>query len=690
MKLFQYELKKTILSKGFKAVCLVLLVVSVLLGLLFAEKPSYDIQAVDAIVREYRDNPNAVLERYHDLEEAYNEYKELLYSDLEIEIDIPEAVIEYEQYKLAFEKINRQKTYIEKLDKTIHELDKQQSVVSDEQRVVNDILKNVYQKNKSLRLGTGDMSGLSNLFSLLAYLLFPILLFGAFVGTTVAFRDRQRGSELLFYATLYGRRHTLLAKTVTCLVCTVVPSVIAILLSVGFYSIASGFIAFGEYIQNSMSFALYPTPLTVWQAVLILSAFIILAGIFLCLLACLVGKYSKNRVFPLVCSAIVVLLTLLYGVGNSNIAGSISNIGSLFDLCNGNVVFSHIYPVVTGETVIYGLLLIPLLYFFALVVMCGLYVLHPFRPIEYQTLSLPQLPTLRKSKRVKSVFAYELQKQLFASKTLLLLIAVLLIKLYASYIGYHFEPTYTEQKYHSYMTSIQGEYTEEKHEALNRELSELYEIMGQKEEMERKYRAGEISRTEMGRYLVSFYEAEQNEKALVKVNERLEFIKSQIENGKQPYIVYDTGWNELLVSEIDAVLLVFIIAALCGIYSDEYKNGMNKLYSVCNIKALRRAKIGFCIGISVFAAIAFSAIETIMIAVNFTLPLCLTQASGIEGITLFDSFPLIAYYGLRVFAECIFVSIFSLGVSLLSYLTKNKVLTFLLSLSLLLVLLLLI
>ena len=690
MKLFHYELKKTILSKGFKAVCLVLLVVSVLLGLLFAEKPSYDIQAVDAIVREYRDDPNAVTKRYHDLEEAYNEYKELLYSDLEIEIDIPEAVIEYEQYKLAFEKINRQKTYIEKLDKTIHELDKQQSVISAEQRVVGDFLKNNYQKNKSLRLGTGDMSGLSNLFSLLGYLLFPIMLFGAFVGTTVSFSDKRRGSELLFYSAPYGRRHTLNAKTATCLFCTIVPSVIAIFISVVVFSVASGFTAFCEYLQNSMTFALYPTPLTVWQAILILSAFIILAGIFLCLITCLVGKYSKNRVFPLVFSSIVVLLTFLFGVGNSNIAGSISNIGSLFDLCNGNVVFSHIYPVVIGETAIYGVLLVSLVYFFTVVIMCGLYVLHTSRPIEYKTLSLPQFPTLTKRKRVKSVFAYELQKQLFASKTLLLLIAVLLIKLYASRTGYHFEPTYTEQKYHSYMTSIQGEYTEEKRDALNHELSELYEIMRQKEEMERKYRAGEIARTEMGRYLVLFYEAEQNEKALVKANERLEFIKSQIENGKQPYIVYDTGWNELLASEIDAVLLVFIIAALCGIYSDEYKNGMNKLYSVCNIRALRRAKIGFCIGISVFAAIAFSAIETIIIAVNFTLPLCLTQASGIEGITLFDSLPLIAYYGLRVFAECIFVSIFSLGVSLLSYLTKNKVLTFLLSLSLLLVLLLLI
>ncbi|MBQ6905554.1 MAG: hypothetical protein IJN75_00925 [Clostridia bacterium] len=690
MKLFHYELKKTILSKGFKSVCLVLLVVSVLLGLVFAEKPSYDVQAVDAIVREYRDDPNAVTKRYHDLEEAYNEYKELLYSDLEIEIDIPEAVIEYEQYKLAFEKINRQKTYIEKLDKTIHELDKQQSVISAEQRVVGDFLKNNYQKNKSLRLGTGDMSGLSNLFSLLGYLLFPIMLFGAFVGTTVSFSDKRRGSELLFYSAPYGRRHTLNAKTATCLFCTIVPSVIAIFISVVVFSVASGFTAFCEYLQNSMTFALYPTPLTVWQAVLILSAFIILAGIFLCLITCLVGKYSKNRVFPLVFSSIVVLLTFLFGVGNSNIAGSISNIGSLFDLCNGNVVFSHIYPVVIGETAIYGVLLVSLVYFFTVVIMCGLYVLHPFRPIEYKTLSLPQLPTLTKRKRVKSVFAYELQKQLFANKTLLLLIAVLLIKLYASRTGYHFDPTYTEQKYHSYMTSIQGEYTEEKHEGLNRELSELYGIIGQKEEMERKYREGEITRTEMGRYLVLFYEAEQNEKALVKANERLEFIKSQIEYGKQPYIVYDTGWNKLLASEIDAVLLVFIIAALCGIYSDEYKNGMNKLYSVCNIRALRRAKIGFCIGISVFAAIAFSAIETIMIAVNFTLPLCLTQASGIEGITLFDSFPLIAYYGLRVFEECIFVSIFSLGVSLISYLTKNKVLTFLLSLSLLLVLLLLI
>lgn len=679
MRLIRYELKKAVLSRGLKGICLALLVVSACLGFFCAEKPQYDVDAIERIAETYAHDPESVAERYEELRKAYEEYSELLYSDIDTDIAVPESIVEFEQYKLAFERINRQHTYIEKLDRTIRELKKYQSNSSDDRYSINEMLIGVYERNKTLRLGREDMHGLEELFALLSYLLFPLMTVGAFLGSTVAFRDRQRGNELLFRSTGYGRRHSLFAKIVSCLVCCTALSVAAVLVSVAVYSVSSGFGAFTAYIQNSDAFALFPLPLTVLESVFIIWAFLALACFFVCMVSCLVGKYSKNRVFPLVCSAGVMVLQFVAAVGEPNVAGSIWNIGSFGALCDGNILFSHIYAVVIGGKVVYGMLAVSFLYGICTVIMCTVFVLQRNRAKEHKPVVLPERCLPRHRTRVGSVYTYEWKKQLFANKTLLLILAAILIKIYVSLTIYNFEPTYTEQKYHSYMSSIQGEYTAEKHETLTHELTELYEIIGQKEEMERKYRANEITRNEMGAYLVQFYEAEQNEKALAKVCERLEYVKSQIESGKQPSMVYDTGWNQLFASQADLVLAVLIIAAMCGIYSDEYKNGMNRIYAVYNVKALHKSKVAFCIGLSVICVVVFSAVDTLLIAHNYSLPLFTTQASGIEGTAVLDTLPLYAYTLVRVLAECVFVCAFALAVAFLSYATKNKVLTFVLS-----------
>ncbi len=689
MKLIRYEIKKTVLSRGFKGMCLVLLAVSVCFGIFFAEKPPYDVDAIERIMEEYEKSPASVKERYKELQKVYDEYTELLYSDMGSDIAVPELITEYEQYRIAFERINRQHTYIDKLDRTINELAKHQSGISNEQRMVNEMLKGVYGKNKTLRLGNDDMYGLGNLFELLSYLVLPIMIVGAFLGSTVVLSDRQRGSELLLHSTVYGRRSLFFAKTAACAVCCTVLSVSPVLVSVTVYSLSSDFCAFAEYIQNSDAFALYPMPLTVFEAILIILAFAVLSCFFVCTVACVVGKYSKNRVFSLVCSAVIIVFNFAVGFGDPNAAGSVLNIGSLTALCDGNTLFAHIYPVVIGGKAVYGMSVISILYFLCTIAICTVFVLHRIRPTEHKPFPIPELSLTRNPPPIKSLYAYECQKQLLANKTMLLLAVAVVIKLYVSLTVYNFAPTYTEQKYHSYMTSIEGEYTAEKQERLDCELSWLYEIMGQKEEMERKYRAGEITRNEMGMYLVEFYEAEQNEKALVKVRKRLEYIRSQIEIGKQPSVVYDTGWNKLLALETDIVLAVLIIAAMCGIYSDEYKNGMNKLYAVCNGKALHKSKIAFCIGFSIICVGVFSAVDTVIIACNHTLPLFTAQASSIEGTSFFNSLSLFGYSLTQLLMECVFVCGFGLAVAFLSYSTQNKVLTFLLSLSLMFVALLL-
>ena len=397
------------------------------------------------------------------------------------------------------------------------------------------------------------------------------------------------------------------------------------------------------------------------------------------MVSCVVGKYSGNRVFSLVGASVVAAAQYAGKIGNPHVAGSLWNIGSFASLCDGNTLFAHIYPVVMGGTVLYGMAVVSFLYLLCALALCSVFVLHRNRPAEYKALRVAIPRRTRRRNRVRSVSAYERQKQLFANRILPVLVVAVLLKLYVSAQMYGFTPTYTEQKYRSYLTSIEGDYTAEKQEALDGELSELYAVMGQKEEMERKYRAGEVTSSEMGQYLVRFYEAEQNEKALVRVRERLAYLRSQVEDGKRPSVLYDTGWNRLFAVRGDVVLGLLLIASMCGLFSDEYRNRMYLLYAVCDRKALRKAKLAFCVGFSAVCAFAFSAIDVAMIAGYASLPLCTARASGIEGVAFLDPLPLFACALLRAAATCVSACGFSLGVAACSRVTKSKVLTFLLS-----------
>lgn len=680
MKLIQFELIKTIKSKGVKVICFVLIIASVALGFIIADKPSYNVDVIDGIIEEYNNSPEQVTEFYKDLQEQCEEYFDLIYSQTNNDIDIPNLIIEYEYYRLAFERINRQKNYIEKLDSTIKELKKQQSSVGEKQYAINEMLESIYIRNCSLKLGNKDMYGLENLFKLLSYLLFPCMFVGAYIGITVTFNDRQRGNEFLIHSTVLGRKHLLFSKIAVCIIFCTVFCVLSVIVSVFSFSIACDFTIFNEYIQNSISFALYPLPLRVFETIIIVMLLIVLSSTFVSVMACAVGRFSKNRIFPLVTSALIIVVSFFFRIGNRNLAGSLLNISTLFKMCDGNVLFSHIFPIVIGKTVIYGILIVPIVYFLLIVIAIMLYVFYRLEATENKIIKFPSFSLRRNKYKIKNIYVYELKKQLFANKALLLLVIAIFIKSYVSFTMYSFNPSYIETKYRSYITSIQGEYSSEKHELVKQEIDELYETIEKKDQMEQKYRNGEITRNEMGKYLVDFYEAEQNEKALQEVNEYLDYIKMQTDNGKNPSIVYDKGWNKLFTSKIDVLQIVLIVGAMCGIYSDENRRGMNRLYSVCNYKALHKSKIVFCVAFSVFSVIIFCCIDSIIIAENFSLPLLLAQASSIKGVLYLNSFSLLVCAIIRLFAKCFFVSVFSILIVFLSYITKNKVLTFLLSL----------
>jgi len=678
MKLIRYELLKIAVSRGFLGVTIALLILSVALGYFSAREPRYDPQETEAIVEAYRLHPEETLRQYEALEEEYKAYLNLLLSE-ELQSSVPPAsVIRFEQYKLAFERIERQSHYTDALRDAIRNLEKQSA--EGEQAAVNGYLLRVYERNLSLRLGTGSMEGLQGLYETISFLHLPLMLFAILSGVTAVYSQRERGTELLIHASFRGRAPSSLTKALASAAVWGFICALSLLLAIGTYSVKSGFRSFGGYLQECADFMLFPIPLTVAESLLILFAMIFVCGLTFCGVAALIGKYCRNRVFPLAGASFLLLTGVLPQPPE---AGSLLRIMPAASLFDGNRLFAHLYPVVAGDVPLYGGLIAFAAYASAALLIWGLFILFPAKAVERKgsSLSLPKLP---RRHTVGTVLGYEWRKQLFANKTLWLLIGATVLKVVVSWNTFACEPTYTDEKYREYMLSIQGPYTEEKREALEEELEGLYGLMATRTEMENRYRNGEISRGEMGRYLSAFYEAEHNEKALLAAKERLDELHERYLDGQAAFVVYDTGWERLLSPSFDLLLLLLTIGACCGLFSDEYRQGMVSLYAVSACRAAEKAKLFFCIGLAAIAAVSFRCIDLLILLKQSLLPLGNAPSCGLGGVSFLQNAPLWMAYA----ATVLFTFAYALGVaaavSLFSRFTKNKGIAFLLSLGLLL------
>lgn len=680
MKLIRFELLKITVSRGFLGVTAALLVLSGVLGYFSAREPRYDPRETDAIVESYRGDPEETVRQYEALREEYEAYLQLLLSEEHQPSQPPASVVRFEQYQLAFDRILRQEQYTELLRGTIRNLEKQGVGGSGEQAAVNRYLLGRYERNLSLRLGTESMEGLTGLYETISLLYLPLILFAIFLGVTAVYSQRERGTENLIHASLLGRAASSLAKAVASALVWSLVCVLSLLLAVGTYSARSGFWSFGGYLQECEAFMLFPIPLTVAESLLLLFGLIYACGLTFCGIAMITGAYCRNRVFPLAATSLLLLTGLLPEPPQ---AGSLLRILPAANLFDGNKVFAHLYPVVVGDTPLYGGFVVLAVYTAVLFALSGLFIALPVKAVERKSSSLP-LPKLPRRHTVGTVLGYEWKKQLFANKTLWLLLGVMVLKIAVSLNTLAYEPTYTDEKYRTYMLSIQGPYTEEKRETVQKELDELYGLMAMRSEMETRYRNGELSREEMGRYLSAFYEAEHNEKALLAVQERLDELHTRYLNGQASFVVYDAGWQKLLSLSPDLLLLLLIIGACCGLYSDEHKRGMHSLYKTAEYRAADKAKAFFCVGFAAVTAGLFRCIDLFILWKQSLLPLWNAPACGLGGFSALQNAPLWTVFAFTVLFTFAFALGVSAMVSLLSRLTKNKGIAFLLSLGLIL------
>ena len=95
--------------------------------------------------------------------------------------------------------------------------------------------------------------------------------------------------------------------------------------------------------------------------------------------------------------------------------------------------------------------------------------------------------------------------------------------------------------------------------------------------MRSQVQSGLITTEQYNVYLQRLYAAEVRQSAFLRLDEQRRHIESLRDEGKKAEIIFDSGWKTLFGAKPDLYLYALILLLFAGIYSFEYKSGMDGL-----------------------------------------------------------------------------------------------------------------
>lgn len=276
---------------------------------------------------------------------------------------------------------------------------------------------------------------------------------------------------------------------------------------------------------------------------------------------------------------------------------------------------------------------------------------------------------IRKPRRTKrhDLYLYELKKVFISSKLILLVILLLGAKLYVG-IGDISRDDLYEKEYYRLCAELSGELTDEKSAYIASGLAECESVISQHEAMRNKVQNGQITSGEYDEYLQKLYAAEVKQAAFSKLNEQKSHIEELRTEGKYAEIIYDTGWKSLFFAEFDAYLYALILFLFAGIYTFEYKNGMNQL--LLSVKngghALNQVKFVSAITVTAVLCLIFTSVDITFVIKQYPLENLSAPALSIIGISSDAVVSIILYTVLCVLKKIISFSLLAIVVCLAS------------------------
>lgn len=249
--------------------------------------------------------------------------------------------------------------------------------------------------------------------------------------------------------------------------------------------------------------------------------------------------------------------------------------------------------------------------------------------------------------RRHGLYVYELKKIFISSKLILLVMLLLGAKIYFCIENDGQNDPY-EREYYRLSTELGGELTEDKSATITIGLAQCEAILSRYEEMKAQVQNGLITSEEYNEYLQKLYAAEVRQSAFLRLDEQRRHIESLRNAGKKAEIIYDSGWKTLFGAGPDLYLYALILLLFSGIYSFEYKSGMDRVLP--SVKhggyVLDRTKFLTAATVTAVLYLIFTATDIVSLTRMYPLENLSAPALSVIGIPMPMKTPLLLYAAL--------------------------------------------
>ena len=170
-----------------------------------------------------------------------------------------------------------------------------------------------------------------------------------------------------------------------------------------------------------------------------------------------------------------------------------------------------------------------------------------------------------------SLILAEVFKTLISSRFIVIVALILCVKTWYSWDTNSPVNSYADAVYKEYMTTLEGEVTDEKLAYLAEERAMINETLAKQTAMQQAYVNEEITFEEYRDYLSDYNYAYSRSELLSVIEKHAEYLaRKEAETGVRGWFIYDTGWQKMYAEDADLFLYAAILLLLTGSFAAEY------------------------------------------------------------------------------------------------------------------------
>ena len=413
------------------------------------------------------------------------------------------------------------------------------------------------------------------------------------LGSIIFAQEKQSGFLPIMRTAKNGRAKTAIAKILTMLLLTVIFTLMFTLSSFAVYGLRIGFSSPHNVIQAHSTFTLSPYQITIGQyfAVTLGTKLLTFAVFSMIITALSVVFYNYILIYFAGLGLFglnFLLYTLSYIDANSVfknlnlVATAASN--PLFVRYRAMNFFGAVAGFVPSMAVIFSLLIIGCAAVTVMLYVKGSAGIRVGWIDSALAWCMTKAAAIRhKFKFVKrekahkartyshSLILAEVFKTLISSRFIVIVALILCVKTWYSYDSNMPANSYADAVYKEYMTTLEGEVTEEKLAYLAEERAMISETLSKQNMMQQAYVNGEITFDEYRDYLSDYNYAYSRSELLSVIEKHADYLaRKEAETGVRGWFIYDTGWQKMYAEDADLFLYAAILLLLTGSFAAEY------------------------------------------------------------------------------------------------------------------------